>query len=136
MTLSYSSVIVNLCRERKLDKLIRGQALNLTLYKAGNAARRPVRIQKPSQKRNDSDSWFISRNGKDARRIEPEKVQKIAVMENLLYYDTSYLQAAIEGGLTLVTDDEQLFGASMKHVENRRSDRYEPSSLLSRDEQS
>ena len=84
----------------------------------------------------NSDSWFISRNGKDARRIEPEKVQKIAVMENLLYYDTSYLQAAIEGGLTLVTDDEQLFGASMKHVENRRSDRYEPSSLLSRDEQS
>ncbi len=36
--------------------------------------------------------------------------------EGLTYYDASYIQAAVDNGLTLVTDDEQLYKTDRKYV--------------------
>ena len=34
---------------------------------------------------------------------------KIATEESITFYDASYIQAAIQNNLTLITDDEQLY---------------------------
>jgi predicted nucleic acid-binding protein len=41
---------------------------------------------------------------------------RLAENEGLTFYDASYLQAAIDRGLTLVTEDTKLRRAAKKHV--------------------
>ena len=43
---------------------------------------------------------------------EPLMTLKIAMKENLTYYDASYVSAALKNNLTLVTDDDKLYEAS------------------------
>ena len=53
---------------------------------------------------------------------KPLEILRIAVEENLTYYDASYLQAAIEKDLTLITDDKKLYVAGKKYIETLKSD--------------
>jgi len=112
MSLFDSSAIINLCGERKIDGLLKGKTLNLAFYEVGNAVWRQVHIQKAITREEgdtvlDSLMGVMERMGKIGVE-KPLEVLKIAIGENLTYYDASYLQAAIENGLTLVTDDEKL----------------------------
>ena len=50
------------------------------------------------------------------------EILKIAIKESLSYYDASYVHAAMKNGLTLVTDDKQLYGMSKKYVKAVTSD--------------
>ena len=43
---------------------------------------------------------------------EPLMTLKIAMKENLTYYDASYVSATLKNNLTLVTDDDKLYEAS------------------------
>ena len=45
----------------------------------------------------------------------------IAVEENITFYDSSYIQAAIQNNLELVTDDLKLYNVARKYVEALRS---------------
>jgi len=45
----------------------------------------------------------------------------IAVEENITFYDSSYIQAAIQNNLELVTDDLKLYNVARKYVEVLRS---------------
>ncbi|MCD6089839.1 type II toxin-antitoxin system VapC family toxin [Candidatus Bathyarchaeota archaeon] len=47
---------------------------------------------------------------------------KIAIKEGLTYYDASYISAAAENNLTLVTDDEKLYKIGKKYVRTVKSD--------------
>lgn len=123
MNLFDASAIINLCAEKKLDKLLEGWTLNLAFYELGNAVWKQVHIYKTvrSEEANtvlDSLIEIFTR----LKKTETEKaleVLKIATKEGLAYYDASYIQAAISNGLTLVTDDEKLHKTGAKYVKTR-----------------
>ena len=126
MSLFDSSAIVNLCGERKIDPLLEGKTLSLAFYEVGNAVWRQVHVHK-SITREEGDIVLDSLM-EVVRRMEKIEVEKpleilrIAVEENLTYYDASYLQAAIEKDLTLITDDKKLYVAGKKYIETLKSD--------------
>jgi len=121
-----SSAIINLCGERKIDPLLEGKTLSLAFYEVGNAVWRQVHVHK-SITREEGDLVLDSLM-EVVRRMEKIEVEKpleilrIAVEENLTYYDASYLQAAIEKDLTLITDDKKLYVAGKKYIETLKSD--------------
>ena len=121
MSLFDSSAIINLCGERKIDPLLEGKTLSLAFYEVGNAVWRQVHVHK-SITREEGDivldsSMEVVRRMEKIEIEKPLEILRIAVEENLTYYDASYLQAAIEKDLTLITDDKKLYVAGKKYIE-------------------
>lgn len=126
MRLFDSSAIINLCAGEKLEPLLEGCTLSLTLYEIGNAVWKQAFIQKAITVEEaeiilDSLASIFWK----MKKIEiknPLEVLKVAINERITYYDASYLQAAIENNLTLVTDDHKLYKIGKKHVKTIKSD--------------
>lgn len=127
MNLFDSSAIINLCGEKKIDKLLEGWTINLAFYELGNAVWKQVHIHKTitSQEANtildpliEVFSFLKKPEAEDAL-----ETLKMALNESLTYYDASYIHAAMENDLTLVTDDEQLKHVSKKYVKTITSDK-------------
>jgi len=126
MNLLDSSAIINLCGEKKIDKLLDGRTLNLAFYELGNAVWKQVYVHKTITV-NEANTLLdpLIEVFRKLRKPETEdalETLKIAVKESLTYYDASYINAAMENGLTLVTDDEQLYRMSKKYVKTVTSD--------------
>lgn len=126
MNLFDSSAIINLCGEKKIDKLLDGWTLNLAFYELGNAVWKQVYVHKTITV-NEANTLLdpLIEVFRKLRKPETEdalETLKIAVKESLTYYDASYINAAMENGLTLVTDDEQLYRMSKKYVKTVTSD--------------
>ena len=129
MNLFDSSAIINLCGEKKIDKLLEGWTLNLTLYELGNAVWKQVNIHKTITT-DEANIVFdplieIFRRLKKPETEDALKILKIAVKESLTYYDASYIHTAMEKGLTLITDDKQLYKTSKKYIKTITSDELE-----------
>ncbi|MGQ9469722.1 MAG: type II toxin-antitoxin system VapC family toxin [Nitrososphaerales archaeon] len=126
MSLFDSSAIINLCGERKIDRLLEGWTLNLAFYELGNAVWKQVHIQKGMTMDEANmvlDSLIeIFRRMKKPKKEDALKTLEIAIKESLTYYDAAYINAAIENSLTLVTDDEKLYKISKKYVKTAKSD--------------
>ena len=126
MNLFDPSAIINICGEKKIDKLLEGWTLNLAFYELGNAVWKQVHIHKTitSDEANTVLSLLteIFRKLKKPEIEEALEILKIAIKESLTYYDASYIHAAIENGLTLVTDDKQLHTISSKYIKTITSD--------------
>jgi len=126
MMLFDSSAIINLCGERKIDKLLEGSTLDLALYEVGNAVWRQVHIHRTITI--DEGNTVLDTVTEVIKRLEkieaenPLEILRIAVEEDLTYYDASYLHTAIGNSLTLVIDDQKLYTAAKKHVETMKSD--------------
>jgi len=125
MKLFDSSAIINLCGEKKTDKLLNGWTLNLAFYELGNAVWKQVYLHKKITV-NEANTLLdtLTEIFRKLRKPETEdalETLKIAVKESLTYYDASYINTAIENGLTLVTDDEQLYKISKKYVKTTTS---------------
>ncbi len=120
-----SSAIINLCGNKEIDKMLGGWTLNLAIYELGNAVWKQVKIYKKITVEEANlvlDSLMeVFRRMKKPTAENPLRTLKIAVEENLTYYDASYISAAIENNLTLVTDDEKLYGVGKKYVKTIRS---------------
>ena len=126
MSLFDSSAIINLCGERKLDKLLEGWTLKLAFYELGNAVWKQAYIYKNIKTEEAMallDTLIEVFNGlkKPENGNALETLSK-AMKEGITYYDASYIQAAIENNLTLVTDDSQLYNSGKKYVKTMRSD--------------
>lgn len=127
MNLFDSSAIINLCAEKKIDTLLEGWTLNLAFYELGNAVWKQVHIHKTIT--SDEANTILSLLTEIFRKLkkpETEKaleILKIATKESVTYYDASYIQAAIENSLTLVTDDKQLHTMSSKYIKTVTSDK-------------
>ena len=52
---------------------------------------------------------------------DPQEILKIAVKENITFYDATYLYMAMKNSLTLVTDDEKLYITAKKYVKTIKS---------------
>ena len=126
MNLFDPSAIINLCGERKIDQLIDGCTLDLAFYEVGNAVWKQVHVYKAiTIEEGNTVLDSLTEVIKRLREIEvknPLEILKIAVEEDLTYYDASYLDAAIKNGLTLVTDDKKLYAVGKKYVETLKSD--------------
>ncbi|RLI32644.1 hypothetical protein DRO56_03180 [Candidatus Bathyarchaeota archaeon] len=126
MSLFDSSAIINLCGERKIDPLLEGKTLSLAFYEIGNAVWRQIHIHKVITR--EEGDIVLDSLMEVVRRMEkieverPLEILRIAVEENLTYYDASYLQAAIEKDLTLITDDKKLYVTGKKYIETLKSD--------------
>ncbi|MEM2995372.1 MAG: type II toxin-antitoxin system VapC family toxin [Candidatus Bathyarchaeia archaeon] len=126
MSLFDASAIINLCGEKKLDKLLEGWTINLAFYELGNAVWKQVHIYRAFSN-SEANTILDSLTEVFMKLKKPEKenvleILKIAVREGLTYYDAAYIQASIENGLTLVTDDEELHRVSKKYVKVITSD--------------
>jgi len=120
MKLFDSSAIINLCGEKEIEKLLGGWTLNLAFYELGNAVWKQVHVYEAIT--GDEANTVLDPLTEVFRKLKkPEaedafEILKIALKENLSFYDASYVQAAKENGLTFVTDDEQLYKVSKKYV--------------------
>jgi len=127
MNLLDPSAIINLCGEKKIDKLLEGWTLNLAFYELGNAVWKQVHIHKTitSDEANTILSLLteIFKKLKKPETEEALEILKIAIKESLTYYDASYIHAAMENSLTLVTDDKQLYTTSSKYIKTVTSDK-------------
>jgi len=127
MKLFDSSAIINLCGEKKTDKLLNGWTLNLAFYELGNAVWKQVYLHKKITV-NEANTLLdtlteIFRKLRKPETEEALETLKIAIKESLTYYDASYIHAAMENGLTLVTDDKQLYTTSKKYIKTVTSDK-------------
>ena len=52
---------------------------------------------------------------------DPQEILKIAVKENITFYDATYLYMAMKNSLTLVTDDEKLYITANEYVKAIKS---------------
>jgi len=120
-----SSAIINMCGDRKTEKLLDGWTLNLAIYELGNAVWRQVKIhEKITVEEANLVLDSLTEVFRRLRKPETEKpleTLKIAVKEGLTYYDASYISAAVENNLTLVTDDEKLYKIGKKYVRTVKS---------------
>ena len=126
MSLFDSSAIINLCGEGKLDKLLDGWTLKLAFYELGNAVWKQVHLYKNIKPEEATvllgsliEVFDALKKSKDGNALD---ILSKALKEGINYYDASYIQAAIDNGLTLVTDDLQLYNASKKYVKTMKSD--------------
>jgi len=126
MSLFDSSAIINLCGEGKLDKLLDGWTLKLAFYELGNAVWKQVHLYKNIKPEEATvllgsliEVFDALKKSKDGNALE---ILSKALKEGINYYDASYIQAAIDNGLTLVTDDLQLYNVSKKYVKTMKSD--------------
>ena len=120
-----SSAIINLCGDRKTEKLLDGWTLNLAIYELGNAVWKQVNVHEKItfEEANlilDSLTEVFRRLRKPPAE-KPLKTLEIAVKEGLTYYDASYISAAVENNLTLVTDDEKLYEAGKRYARTIKS---------------
>jgi predicted nucleic acid-binding protein len=125
MSLFDSSAIINLCGSGKVEKLFNAWTLNLAFYELGNAVWKQVHVRKviTVNEANVLLDLFAQVFGM-LRKPEPEEgseVLKIAMKENLTYYDAAYISTALKNGLALVTDDERLCKIGKKYVETTSS---------------
>ena len=120
-----SSAIINLCGDRKTEKLLDGWTLNLAIYELGNAVWKQVKIHEKITV--EEANLVLDSLTEVFRRLKKPETEnsletlKIAVKEGLTYYDASYISAAVENNLTLVTDDEKLYKIGKKYVRTVKS---------------
>ena len=121
-----SSSIINLCSERKIERLLEGCTLNLAFYELGNAVWKQVHLHKALTQEEGSEALAaLTEVYGQMRELQVEdasSILKIAVEEGLTYYDASYIHAAIKNDAVLVTDDKKLQTAASKYVETATSD--------------
>jgi len=121
-----SSSIINLCTERKIERLLEGYTLNLAFYELGNAVWKQVHLHKAlTQEEGGEALAALTEVYGQMRELHVEdasSILNIAVEEGLTYYDASYIHAAIKNDAVLVTDDRKLHTAASKYVETTTSE--------------
>jgi predicted nucleic acid-binding protein len=120
-----SSAIINLSSEKKAEKLLKGATMSLAFYEVGNAIWKQVHLRGSLTKEEGSKALTalarLLKQMKEASVKYEAAALIIAVEEGLTYYDASYIQAAIDNALILVTDDAELLSKGKRYVETQAS---------------
>jgi predicted nucleic acid-binding protein len=121
-----SSAIINLSSEKKAEKLLKGATMSLAFYEVGNAIwKQQVHLKGSFTKEEGSKALTalarLLKQMKEASVKYEAAALIIAVEEGLTYYDASYIQAAIDNALILVTDDAELLSKGKRYVETQAS---------------
>ncbi len=109
--------------QTELDHLRTSFLLDLTFYEVGNVIWKETCLTKFLTK-NESEvlqnrvQTVLTRTNKILSEASNfQKILDISESEKLSFYDSSYLFAAKEKGLVLVTEDKELWTKAEKHVE-------------------
>jgi predicted nucleic acid-binding protein len=125
-----SSVFVilrSLEEERALRLLSENCLLDLTKYEVGNALWKEHRLHRAIQQKEVEEFLDLFREVLSRTKIlivDPDdlsKVAGIAIDEMMSFYDASYIIAAKDRNLTLVSEDTQLTKVASKHVRTMSS---------------
>jgi len=122
-----ASSIINLFEQKKIEKVMNGFCLNLSIYELGNFVWKISNLYKIINLNEGINllealiDIFNSLNKIETKSEDYLEILKIAYKENLTFYDASYLHAAIKNNLPLVTDDEKLYTASKKYIKTLKS---------------
>ena len=120
-----SSAIINLSSKKKAEKLLKGATMSLAFYEVGNAIWKQVHLRGSLTKEEGSKALTalarLLKQMKEASVKYEAAALIIAVEEGLTYYDASYIQAAIDNALILVTDDAELLSKGKRYVETQAS---------------
>jgi len=115
-----SSAMIALCGRKELDELLQGWTVDLSFYELGNTVWKQVHLYRTLKMEEASlalDALIsVFRKMKRVTEVDALKVLEVAEKEGLTYYDAAYLQAAVEKGMTLVTDDARLKEVGGKYV--------------------
>jgi len=121
-----SSSIINLCSERKIERLLDGCTLNLAFYELGNAVWKQVYLHKTLTQEEGGIALAALTDAYEQMRElfveDASSILNIAIGEGLTYYDASYVHAAIKNEAILVTDDRKLRTTASKYVETSTSE--------------
>jgi predicted nucleic acid-binding protein len=109
--------------QTQLEYLRTSYLLDLTFYEVGNAVWKETCLTKFLTK-NESENLqkkiqtVLARTDRlPCQAGDFQKILSISENERLSFYDASYLFAAIDKGLVLVTEDKGLKAKAEKHVE-------------------
>lgn len=121
-----ASAIVNLARRKRLDPLLEGHTLGLTLYEIGSYIWREVFVRRRLGLDDGVASLqILSRvyHAMGRHSINGEEVEalRMAVKEGLTFYDSAYLLTALRHNAELITDDAELYRKAGKYVTVKRS---------------
>ena len=109
--------------QTELDHLRTSFLLDLTFYEVGNSIWKETCLTKFLTKnesevlRNRVQTVLARTNKIPSEASDFQKILDISENEKLSFYDSSYLFAAKEKGLILVTEDKELRTKAEKHVE-------------------
>ncbi|MGD6807732.1 MAG: type II toxin-antitoxin system VapC family toxin [Candidatus Bathyarchaeia archaeon] len=97
--------------------------LDLTFYEVGNAIYKETCLTNfLTKKESETLKNRIQKILSTTQKLSPlpdqfQQILDISENEKLTFYDASYLFAAKENGLILVTDDKQLNNKAQKHIQ-------------------
>jgi predicted nucleic acid-binding protein len=112
--------------QTELDHLRTSFLLDLTFYEVGNAIWKETCLtkfltKKESEVLRNRVQTVLARTDKMLSEASNfQKILDISESEKLSFYDSSYLFAAKEKGLVLVTEDKELRTKAEKHVEAKK----------------
>jgi len=119
-----ASAIINICSRVELEKL-EGYTSSLAIFEIGNAIWKQVYQRKRLNKEEGMKVLNVMKEVLESleklEMDEPQDVLKIAVENDITFYDSAYLYLAIKNDLSLVTDDEKLYRIAGKYVRVLRS---------------
>jgi len=101
--------------------------LDLTFYEVGNAIYKETCITSfLTKKESETLKSRIQKIFSSIEKLAPapdqfQHILGISENEKLTFYDSSYLFAAKENGLILVTEDKQLKNKAQKHIETKNA---------------
>ncbi len=115
-----SSAIFNLYAEGRYAPFLDAYTTPLARYELGNAVWKRVHLTKTTkldegQKLLDAlDTLYLKMN--KITELETGETLKLADENGITFYDATYIAAAIDHGLTLITDDAKLRKTASKYV--------------------
>ena len=122
-----ASSIFDLMERGVLPNVIDLATTALAVFEIGNAVWKQVRLTKKlTESQGERILLAASLLIQKMKIVIPNPLHslKLALKENLTFYDASYLQSAIESGSELVTEDRKLQNKAEKYVKVSNSSGY------------
>lgn len=121
-----ASAILNLLEGGSLPNLSESGTIDLALYEIGNAVWKHVHLTKKLSQ-SQGEKIILSASILIGEMLlvntDSTNVLKLAVKEDLTFYDASYLQVAYSTNSELITDDKKLRDKAEKYVKVSSSSR-------------
>ena len=120
-----SSAILNLYMDGRYTPFIDAFTTPLARYELGNVVWKRVHLLKrlnldEGLKLLDAlDTLYLQMN--KITNLDPGETLKLADENGITYYDATYISAALDHGLQLVTDDQRLYNSAGKHLQVYKS---------------
>jgi len=116
-----SSALINCVRLGKAAEIIGEYTIELIKFEVGNYVWKRRSNLKYEESRNLLEKLLELINSMNILPIDFTEALSIAVKENITFYDSSYIQAASQNNLELVTDDLKLYNVARKYIKVLRS---------------